>query len=115
MDKVNVGIIGAGYIGEVHASVLSRDERVRVSLIYDIARPRAELLAGSRGARAAESVEEIIEKCEAIYITTPNTRHVELAIAVADAGRHVFCEKPMATNLQDARVVLTAAEKSAGI
>jgi myo-inositol 2-dehydrogenase/D-chiro-inositol 1-dehydrogenase len=112
MDKIKIGIIGAGYIGGVHASVLARDERVRVSAIYDVANERAQSLASSSGANVARSAEELIASSDAVYITTPNTKHTELATMAAAAGKHVFCEKPMATNMTDAQQVLDAAGKS---
>ncbi len=112
MDKIKIGIIGAGYIGGVHASVLARDERVRVSAIYDLVDERAQSLSRSSGANVSSSAEELIASSDAVYITTPNTKHTELAITAAAAGKHVFCEKPMATNLADAQKVLEAAGKS---
>jgi myo-inositol 2-dehydrogenase/D-chiro-inositol 1-dehydrogenase len=115
MDKIKIGIIGAGYIGGVHASVLARDERVRVSAIYDIDGERAQSLSSTSGAIVSPSAEELIEASDAVYITTPNTKHTELAITAAEAGKHVFCEKPMATNLSDAQKVLDAAESSKAV
>ncbi|HEX8174868.1 MAG TPA: Gfo/Idh/MocA family oxidoreductase [Pyrinomonadaceae bacterium] len=115
MDKISVGIIGAGYIGGVHASVLMRDERVRLAKVHDISQERAEQLARTNGASIAASAEELIESVDAVYITTPNTRHTGLAVAAAQAGRHVFCEKPMATNLEDARRVLEAGKGERGV
>src|SRR5687768_7149884 len=106
MSKIKVGIIGAGYIGGVHAGVLARDERVQIAAVHDVAPQRTQLLAGTCGARVAESAQEVIDSCDAIYITTPNTKHTELAIAAAQAGKHVFCEKPLATSLADAQAIV---------
>jgi myo-inositol 2-dehydrogenase/D-chiro-inositol 1-dehydrogenase len=115
MVKIRVGIIGAGYIGGVHAMVLARDERVRITSVYDIEEERALAVARPSGAALARSAEELIEAVDAVYITTPNTRHTELAIAAAAAARHVFCEKPLATSITDARMVLDAAHKSGAV
>ncbi len=112
MTKLKIGIIGAGYIGGVHASILARDERVHLAAVHDVAHDTGQRLANSCGARSAESAAEVIEICDAVYITTPNTKHTELAIAAAQAGKHVFCEKPMATSLAEAQAVLEAAGKS---
>jgi myo-inositol 2-dehydrogenase/D-chiro-inositol 1-dehydrogenase len=112
MYKIKIGIVGAGYIGGVHAQVLARDERVQLSAVYDVMNERAQSLSRSSGAIVSHSAEELIETCDAVYVTTPNTKHTELAITAAKAGKHVFCEKPMATNLSDAQKVLAAAESS---
>ena len=115
MDRIKVGIIGAGYIGGVHAQVLGRDERVHLASVYDVVDERAQRLARSAGADVAGSAAELIERCDAVYVTTPNTKHTELATAAAAAGRHVFCEKPMATGLDAAAQVMAAAEQSRAI
>jgi myo-inositol 2-dehydrogenase/D-chiro-inositol 1-dehydrogenase len=115
MDKIRIGIIGAGYIGGVHAQVLGRDERVELAAVYDVVEERAQRLSRSSGANVVRSPEEVIEVCDAVYVTTPNTKHTELAVACAQGGKHVFCEKPMATNLEDAGRVLAAAERSRGV
>src|ERR1041385_3708858 len=112
MSKLKIGFLGAGYIAGVHASILARDDRVQVAAIYDLSKPRAEYLARSAGAKVAHSVAEVLAMCETIYITTPNTQHTELAILAAEEKKHIFCEKPMATSITDARRVLKAAQRT---
>jgi myo-inositol 2-dehydrogenase / D-chiro-inositol 1-dehydrogenase len=112
MTKIKIGFLGAGYIAGVHASILARDERVEISSIYDLKKPQAERLARSTGAAVGHSVAEVLANCDAVFITTPNTKHTELAVLATEEGKHVFCEKPMATGLADAARVLKAAEQS---
>ena len=112
MTKIKIGFLGAGYIAGVHASILARDERVQITAIHDVVRKRSRHLARAAGASLAHSTSEVLAMCDAIYVTTPNTKHTELAILAAESGTHVFCEKPMATDLDDARRVLAAAKKS---
>jgi myo-inositol 2-dehydrogenase / D-chiro-inositol 1-dehydrogenase len=112
MAKIKIGFLGAGYIAGVHAAILARDERVQISAVHDVEKSRAKQLARTVGAEVAHSVAEVLATCKAIYITTPNTKHTELAILAAEEQKHVFCEKPMAASLADARRVLEAAEKS---
>jgi len=115
MDKLKVGIIGAGYIGGVHAAILARDERVKLAAVTDVVRERAEQLARASGATITSGHDELIEMCDAVYVTTPNTKHTSLALQATGAGKHVFCEKPMATGMADARAVLEAASKSSKV
>jgi myo-inositol 2-dehydrogenase/D-chiro-inositol 1-dehydrogenase len=102
MAKLKIGFAGAGYICGVHKNDLVLDDRVEIVSTFD--------LDPSRGDTA--SFDETLAKSDAVYITAPNTRHVELALGAIAAGKHVFCEKPMATNMADAGRVLEAAQAS---
>jgi myo-inositol 2-dehydrogenase/D-chiro-inositol 1-dehydrogenase len=112
---IKIGIIGAGYIAGVHASVLARDERVQITAVHDVIPERAQLLAGAHRATAIGSALALLESSDAVFITTPNTKHVSLAIAAIEAGKHVFCEKPLATNINDARSVFAKAKEARGV
>jgi len=100
--RLRVGFAGAGYICGIHKNNLVLDERVEIVSTFDCDPSRGD----------AASFDETLEKSDAVYITAPNTRHVELALRAVAAGKHVFCEKPMATTLEDARRVLEAAQAS---
>jgi myo-inositol 2-dehydrogenase/D-chiro-inositol 1-dehydrogenase len=115
MPRIRVGIIGAGYIGGVHAGLLARDERVQLAAVHDADQERAAKLARAHDARIAATPGELIDNCDAIYITTPNTQHVALALAALDAGKHVFCEKPLATNISDAKSVYSKATNTQSV
>jgi myo-inositol 2-dehydrogenase/D-chiro-inositol 1-dehydrogenase len=114
-SKVKIGIIGAGYISEVHAGVLSRDERVQLAAVTDVVPERAVRLAGTHNATAVATSLEVLERCDAVFVTTPNTQHVSLAIAAIETGKHVFCEKPLATNVADAQRLFEKAQNSRGV
>jgi myo-inositol 2-dehydrogenase/D-chiro-inositol 1-dehydrogenase len=109
MDKINIGIIGAGYIAAVHADVLARDDRVRLAAVHDVVPECAERLARTHSATPVATILELLERSDVVYITTPNTQHVSLAIAAIETGKHVFCEKPLATNVADAQRVFEKA------
>jgi myo-inositol 2-dehydrogenase / D-chiro-inositol 1-dehydrogenase len=112
MAKLKIGFLGAGYIAGVHASILARDERVRIATFHDTDRARAEQLARTTNAQVAHSAAEVMATCDAVYITTPNTQHTQLAILAVEEQKHVFCEKPMATSVAEARRMVSLAEKT---
>lgn len=105
---LKIGLIGAGFISGIHRANLERDDRVRISGIYDVDPIRA-------GALAVASVDDLIEESDAVYVVSPNTTHVGMALKAIAAGKHVFCEKPMATTLEDAQRIHEAATASGKI
>lgn len=114
MTKLKIGFIGAGYIAGVHAGILANDSRTNLVAVHDLVPENADRLAVRHNATVAHSADEVINQADAVYVTTPNTKHVPIAIAAIEAGKHVFCEKPMATSRADAVAVLKAVEKASG-
>lgn len=117
MAKVKVGILGAGGIAKVHTSILKRDERVEIVGVADISEERAIALANEAGrAKAVGSLEELVDlDVEAVYVTTPNTLHVEPVLKCLNQHIHVFSEKPMATSLAEAEQIREAAKTSRAV
>ena len=120
--QIRVGIIGAGLIGQTHSMMLryvadSTEQSVRVVSIADVSHPAAERLAARwQGARALESAEEIIAdpSIDAVWICTPTAMHRQVCIAAARAGKHIFCEKPLAMTAAEA-AEMAAAIKASGV
>jgi myo-inositol 2-dehydrogenase/D-chiro-inositol 1-dehydrogenase len=110
---IRVGILGAGNMGSLHAGILANDPRVRIVTVADREPERAENLARRLNARPCADLKAILaEGIDALYVTTPNTTHVEPTIQALGAGVHVFCEKPFACSLSDARRIVKAAARS---
>jgi len=83
-------------------TVLKRDERVEIASIFGPNPARG-------GALAAKDFDDMLGKVDAVFITAPNHVHADLTRRALAAGKHVFCEKPMATTIDAARKVLDAA------
>ncbi len=115
MDKVKIGIIGTGYIGNVHARIYAREEHAEVAALYDIVSEKAEKTAASVGGKVCSSREELLDNCDAVLVTTPNKTHTEIASHAVAEGKHVFCEKPFSIGLDDANKLLAVAESSAKV
>jgi predicted dehydrogenase len=118
---LRVGLIGCGFIGRFHAANLKHLARRQAPLAYtavcDTSLERAEAFARICGCETVTTdARELIESphLDAIYVCTETVGHPELVEAAARAGKHVFCEKPLAKNYRDAARMLAAVE-AAGV
>ena len=106
------GIIGCGYAGGIHADNLAKMPGTRLAAAFDTDYERAKAFAQERGAYTASTIEELCSnrEVEAVIITTPNNSHRIPAICAAKAGKHVFCEKPVAPSFEDTKEMIDTAE-----
>ncbi|GLX66561.1 inositol 2-dehydrogenase [Paenibacillus glycanilyticus] len=116
MNKVRVGIIGAGRIGKIHADNLLRMGEAEVVAISDLC-VSDELMAWASargiGMVTSDSSEVIAHPdVDAIYICSSTDTHVPLIIQSAEAGKHVFCEKPVSMDVNRTREALEAVKKA---
>jgi myo-inositol 2-dehydrogenase/D-chiro-inositol 1-dehydrogenase len=116
--KLHFGIIGAGRIGRVHAETLTfRLPQSKIMAVADVNREAAEALAAHCGIpKVADSCTDILgdPSIEAVLICASTDTHADLIVAAAKAGKHIFCEKPIAYSLEQIDRAL-AAVKTAGV
>lgn len=114
MERADFGVIGAGTWGELHCKVYSSTPGVTLAGIADLDADRAQSVAAKYGAKAYTDYRELLadDSIKAVSITTPDFAHAEIAIAAAEAGKHVLVEKPLATTTEDCRRIIEAAERS---
>ncbi len=116
MKKLRVGICGAGNIAtNAHLPGYQKIEEIEVVAICDIVIDRAKAAAEKYNIPGYfASVEEMLEKVELDFVDvcTWNDGHAPCTIAAARAGKHVICEKPMATSLSEAKMMLEEVEKA---
>jgi predicted dehydrogenase len=112
---INAVVVGLGWWGQKIVTDLADSEHVRVVLGVDVAESARERVA-AHGIRVATLLDEALadETVEAMILCTPHRLHAEQIVAVAKAGKHVFCEKPLTTNGRDARTAI-AAVQAAGV
>jgi len=117
---LKVGLIGCGHIGTFHSrNIKDVQSRGLADIHYDAVCDRdiarAEKFAAVAGcALATESAEDLIDYCDAVYICTETAEHPRLVAAAAKAGKHVFCEKPLARSAAEAEEMARLV-KAAGI
>lgn len=115
MDQIRVGVIGCGKIAQVrHLPEYAANPHCRIVGVYDINTKRAEDVAEKYGAKAYESYEGMLadSNIDAVSICAANQAHAQIAIEAMDAGKHVLCEKPMATTLADCEAMVEASQRN---
>jgi predicted dehydrogenase len=118
MGIVKVGVIGCGSIAKNrHFPEYESHQETEIIAVCDIVPDRANAAAQRYGAQAYTDYIELLknEEIEAISVCTPNYLHARITVAALEAGKHVLCEKPMATSLADAEKMNEAAAKSGKI
>ena len=122
MKEINVGLVGYKFMGKAHSNAYSRlgmffDCGVRVNRRAICGRDEQWVRQSAEKfgwASWETSWENLIKRgdIDVIDITAPSNAHKEIAVAAARNGKHIFCEKPLALNLADAREMLECAEKN---
>ncbi|MCS7464795.1 Gfo/Idh/MocA family oxidoreductase [Paenibacillus doosanensis] len=112
MEKVTYGVVGCGYFGGELARIISRMERARVAAVYG--GTRAKSLAEELGCDEAAELGDLVrrEDIDAIVVASPSHMHKDAVMRAAEAGKHIFCEKPVALSLQDCDEMIAACRKS---
>ncbi|GAB2720961.1 Gfo/Idh/MocA family protein [Arthrobacter bambusae] len=106
-------LIGAGFIGTVHAANLTANPNVDFKLVYDLDTKRAATIAASFGAAVAHSVGEVFDDgaIDAVFIASSTDTHAEHVRRAADAGVAALCEKPIHLDLAQATETVAYAKE----
>ena len=125
MKSIGVGLIGSGFMGKAHAlawnavrPVFGDVPDIRLAHLGEMNEELAQAKAAEFGfKKASGDWKKVIAdpEVDVVSITTPNKFHLEMTSAALAAGKHVWCEKPMAPNLPDAEKMLAAARASGKI
>lgn len=119
-DRVVVGLIGAGGMGENHLRLLSRRSDVEVAYVCDVDRDRlakgaalAEKGAG-KAPKAVTDLRAVLDdrRVDAVWIATPDHWHAPASILALNAGKHVYVEKPCCHNIREGRLMADAVARS---
>ena len=116
MDRIRIGIVGAGRIGSVHAeSITYHIPEAEITAVSDVIGENARRLAERFGIKKYSSDwHDVITSPEvdAVLVCSPTPTHAEITIAALKAGKHVFCEKPVHTSIDKIREVAEAARET---
>ena len=111
MTPLRTVVIGAGHMGSLHASKLSRLPDVEVVAVADVNRTRAETLAQRIGCDAADDWEHALSGADAAVVAVTTEKHVEVLRACLESNVHALVEKPIATSVEDATALIALAQR----
>lgn len=110
--NIRVGIIGTGSIASRFVPESEVVNSVHVCAAYNPDRQQCEDFCREYGLEAAESLQDLLDNCDAVYIASPHYTHYEYAKAALLAGKHVLCEIPFVLKTGDAEELYAIAEKA---
>jgi len=116
-EPVATALIGVGSRGTFLMGSILRQGAAKLKMLCDIQPDRLDKAATAAAAQnpaTSSDWRKVIERkdIEAVWIATPPHLHAQMAIAALDAGKHVYCEKPVATTPEDLRALITAVKRS---
>ncbi|WP_248515294.1 Gfo/Idh/MocA family protein [Salinarchaeum laminariae] len=111
---IDIGIVGAGNRGETHAGEYADVDGAEVVAVADVDQDASESLAQAVGGTAYGDYSEMLDDADldAVDVCVHNNLHRPITVDAAEAGCHVFCEKPMAATYADAKAMMDATEEA---
>lgn len=115
MEKLKIGVIGVGNISNEHIQAYLKNPNVELYAFCDINETQLKMMAEKYGVtRTFTNKDEMLAlpELDAVSVCTWNSEHAPCTIAALNAGKHVLCEKPMATTVEEAIAMKEAAERN---
>lgn len=108
---IRIGVVGYGCWGSKHVRVLSSLPDVHVTVVDDVGARLCEAAVHYPAARLTDSLPEAMDDLDAVLIATPPASHAPLALQALQAGKHTLVEKPLATSVEDAELLVETARR----
>ena len=111
MEKVRIGVVGTGHLGNLHTKMLAQISNVDLVGVFDEESEKAQKVASEHGTKAYASLEELLQDVQAVSIATTTTAHYDVARLALERGLHTFIEKPITETMDQAKKLVALAEK----
>lgn len=114
IEPVGIGLVGAGAYGEFCLAAFADVSEVRIAAVCDTDAIRAERFAGQYGVPGYMSLNDLLAdvNVEIVALNTPPFLHAQQGLAALKAGKHLFCEKPLALTLTEGKALADAAQRA---
>ena len=113
--QTGFGVIGTGLWGEMHILTYTTHPGTRLVAVCDVNEAKLKEVTGKYGVKGYTDYREMLQQepdIAAVSVATPDFAHLEPALAVAKAGKHLLVEKPLATTVADAEAIIRAAQEA---
>jgi predicted dehydrogenase len=111
MDKIKIGVIGTGHLGQLHTKMFKQIEACELIGVYDSDQKKAVSVASDLKIRNFSNVEELLKSVDAVSIAVTTIAHYEVAEKSLLSGKHVFIEKPIAATIPEAEKIVSLAKQ----
>jgi len=114
-ERIKVGIIGVGQVGKMHVDQYRNIPDAEIVAVADVDEAEARRVAGTCGAgKIFTDFRELLkmDEIQAVDVCLHNNLHAPVSIAAMEAGKHVYCEKPLAGSVTDAKAMIAARERT---
>ncbi len=111
-EKTRVGVVGVGYLGSIHARIYARMPDVELVGVVDIDPTIAKKVGAECHCEVFNAPEQLLDEVQAVSIVVPTTSHREVSELFIDNGVDILLEKPVAHTVEDAELLVSAAERA---
>ncbi len=110
MEKIKVGVVGTGHLGNLHAKMYSQIATAELVGVFDADLAKAERVAAEHGTTAFSDLGKLLESVQAVNIATTTTVHYDVARQALERGIHTFIEKPITETIDQAKALVVLAD-----
>ena len=107
---IKAGVFGAGHLGKIHLRLLNESDRYEFVGFYDPDKKNAQILSKEKGYTYYDTPEALVKAVDMVDIVTPTLSHHEMAMLSLKNGNHIFIEKPIANNVDEANEITAFAK-----
>ena len=111
MEKVRIGVVGTGHLGNLHTKMLAQISNVDLVGVFDADAAKAQKVASEHGTKAYTSLEGLLRDIQAVSVATSTTTHYDVAYQALERGLHAFIEKPITETIEQAKRLVALAEE----
>ncbi|MCB0738934.1 MAG: Gfo/Idh/MocA family oxidoreductase [Bacteroidetes bacterium] len=103
---LKIGVLGAGHLGKIHIKLIQQIAEYELVGFFDSNIENAQKVSAQFGAKAYNSVDDLIEACDVVDIVTPTLSHYECAVKAIKLSKHIFIEKPLTNTVEEGEKLL---------